>query len=54
MAKLIANSGGTDQTPQNALFAKLGLPCLPITHLGVSRLQWVNSILVLIDLPSQT
>ena len=45
MAKLFANSGDPDQTPRSAA-SDLGLHCLPITLLGVSRLQWVN-ILVL-------
>ena len=41
MAKLFANSGDPDQTRQNAAL-ELGLHCLPITLLMVSRLQWVN------------
>ena len=41
MAKLLANSGDPDQTPHSAA-SELGLHCLPITLLGVSRLQWVN------------
>ena len=41
MAKLFAYSGYPDQTPQNAA-SDLGLHCLPITLLGVSRLQWIN------------
>ena len=40
-AKLFANSGTPDQTPCSAA-PDLGLHCLPITHLGVSRLQWVK------------
>ena len=40
-AKLFANIGDPDQTPHSAA-ADLGLHCLPITRLGVSRLQWVN------------
>ena len=36
-----ANSGYPDQTPHSAA-SDLGLRCLPITLLGVSRLQWVN------------
>ena len=40
-AKLFANSGDPDQTPHSAA-SDLGLHCLPVTHLGVSRLQWVN------------
>ena len=39
--KLFANIGGPDQTPRSAA-PDLGLHCLSITHLGVSRLQWVN------------
>ena len=42
MAKLFANSGDPDQTPRSAA-SDLGLHCLPITLLGVSRLQWVNT-----------
>ena len=42
MAKIFANSGEPDQTPHNAA-SDLGLHCLPITLLGVSRLQWVRS-----------
>ena len=41
MAKLFANSEDPDQTPHSAA-SDLGLHCLPITLLGVSRLQWVN------------
>ena len=41
MAKLFANSGDPDQTPQNAA-SDLGLHCLPLTLLRVTRLQWVN------------
>ena len=41
MAKLFANSGDPDQTPRSAA-SDLGLHCLPITLLWVSRLQWVN------------
>ena len=41
MAKLFANSGDPDQTPRSAA-SDLGLPCLPVTLLRVSRLQWVN------------
>ena len=42
MAKLFANSGDPDQTPRS----DPGLHCLPITLLGVSRLQWVNAALL--------
>ena len=38
MVELFANSGDPDQTPQNAA-SDLGLHCLPITLLGVSRLN---------------
>ena len=38
-AKLFANSGDPDQ------MSDLGLHCLLITRLGVSRLQWVMSYL---------
>ena len=37
----LANSGDPDQTPRSAA-SDLGLHCLPITILRVSRLQWVN------------
>ena len=42
MAELFANTGDPDQMPHFAA-SDLGLHCLPITHLRVSRLQWVNS-----------
>ena len=45
MAKLFANSEDPDQTPHSAA-SDLGLHCLPITLLGVSRLQWVNILLI--------
>ena len=41
MTNLFANSGDPDQTPRSAA-SELGLQCLPITILLVSRLQWVN------------
>ena len=41
MAKLFANSGDLDQMP-HSVTSDLGMHCLPITFLGVSRLQWVN------------
>ena len=41
MVELFAYSGEPDQMPQNAA-SDLGLHCLLITLLGVSRLQWVN------------
>ena len=49
MAKLFANSGNPDQTPRSAA-SDLGLHCLQITLLGVSRLQWVKSYIV-VELP---
>ena len=42
MVELFANSGDPDQMPQNVA-SDLGLHCLPITLLRVSRLQWVNN-----------
>ena len=51
MVELFVNSGDTDQTPRSAA-SDLGLHCLPITLLWVSRLQWdkgtalVNSCLL--------
>ena len=41
MVELFANSGDPDQTPRSAA-SDLGLHCLPITLLGVSKLQWVK------------
>ena len=41
MIKLYANSGDFDQTPRSAA-SDLGLHCLPVTLLRVSRLQWVK------------
>ena len=41
MIELFANSGEADQVRGSAASA-LGLHCLPITHLGVSRLQWAK------------
>ena len=43
MAKLFANSEDPDQMPHSAA-SDLGLHCLPVTLLGVSRLQRVNSL----------
>ena len=40
MFKLFANSGDPDQMSRSAA-SDLGLHCLQITLLGVSRLQWV-------------
>ena len=41
MAKPFANRGDPDQTPHSAA-SDVGLHCLPITLLRVSRLQWVK------------
>ena len=41
IVELFANSGDPDQTPRFAA-SDLGLHCLPVTHLGVSSLQWVS------------
>ena len=41
MVVLFANSGDPDQMPHSAA-SDLGLHCLPISLLGVSRLQWVK------------
>ena len=41
MAKPFAKSGDPDQTPRSAA-SDQDLHCLPITLLGISRLQWVN------------
>ena len=43
MAKLFANSGEPDQMPHSTA-SDLGLHCLPLTLLLVSRLQWVNRL----------
>ena len=40
MAKLFANRGDPDQM-SHSVVSHLGLHCLPITLLGVSRLKWV-------------
>ena len=42
MVELFANSGAPDLTPRSAV-SDLGLHCLPVTHLGVSSLQWDNT-----------
>ena len=44
MAKLFANSGDPDQTPCSVV-SDLGLHCLPITLLRISRLQWVKKVI---------
>ena len=41
MVELFANSEDPDQMPCSVA-SDLGLHCLPITLLGVSRLQWVK------------
>ena len=41
MVELCANSGDPDQMP-HSVASDLGLHCLPVTLLGVSRLQWVK------------
>ena len=41
MVEIYADSGDPDQTPHSAA-SDLGLHCLPVTLLQVSRLQWVN------------
>ena len=41
MAKLFADSGNPDQMP-HSVASDLGLHCLPVAFLRVSRLQWVN------------
>ena len=38
----LLNSGDPDMM-LHSVACDLGLHCLPITFLGVSRLQWVNS-----------
>ena len=48
MAKLFANSGDPDQMP-HSVASDLGLHCLPITLLGVSRLQWVVIKLLILN-----
>ena len=42
MVEVFANSGDPDQMPYSVA-SDLGLHCLSVTLLGVSRLQWVNS-----------
>ena len=44
MAKLFANSADLDQMPYSAA-SDLGLHCLPVTPLGVSRLQLLSQCL---------
>ena len=40
---LFVNSGDPDQTLSSAV-SDLGLHCLPVILLGVSRRQWVNTL----------
>ena len=49
MAKLFANCGNPDQMPHSAA-SDLDLHCLSITHLGVSRLQWVKDHYIILFL----
>ena len=42
MAVVFANREDPDQMPHSAA-SDLGLHCLPVTLLGVFRLQWVNA-----------
>ena len=46
MVELFANNGDSDQT-SHSVASDLGLHCLPITLLEVSRLQWVNNVMLL-------
>ena len=41
MVELYANSGDPDQMPHSAA-SDLGVHCLPVTVLGISRLQLVK------------
>ena len=43
MAEPFANSGNPNQTP-HSVASDLGLYCLPVTLLGVSRLQWLKGV----------
>ena len=43
MVELFANSRDLDLMPHSAV-SDLGLHCLPVTLLGVSRLQQVNNL----------
>ena len=42
---VFANSGDADQMLHSKA-SDLGLHCLPVTHLGISSLQWVTQILI--------
>ena len=49
MDKLFANSGDLDQMP-HSVASDLGLHCLPVTLLRVSRLQWDKGVVPVISL----
>ena len=49
MAKVFANSGDPDHMP-HSVASDLGLHSLPVTLLGVSRLQWVKEEYLMIIL----
>ena len=42
MVELFANTGDPDQTPHSAA-SDLGLHCLSVTLLEISRLEWVKT-----------
>ena len=44
MVELFAKGGDPDQMPHSAA-SDLGLHCLPITFLGVSRLLWFKQVI---------
>ena len=41
MSKLLVNSRDPNRTP-HSVASDLGLYCLPVTLMGVSRLKWVH------------
>ena len=47
MAEVFANTEDPDQTPHSVV-SDLGLHCLPVTFLGVSRLQLVKEIQIIL------
>ena len=49
MAKLFANSGDLDHM-LNSAGSDLGLHFLPVTFLGVTRLQWIKEAYLMIML----
>ena len=51
MAKPFANSGAPDQM-QHSAASDLGMHCLPVTILGVSRLQWANQTAMTLTAPT--